>query len=125
MKDDIVNLTDVQLLVDQFYAKIRADNLLGPIFNARLEGRWSQHLQKMYNFWQTILLPEHTYNGYPFRPHANLRVGMQHFDRWLCLFYETLDTNFEGENVDVAKRQASKMAQLFQMRLEQIQRQTG
>lgn len=118
-------MTDVQLFVDQFYTKVRADNLIGPIFSARLEGRWPEHLQKMYRFRQTILLPEHTYNGYPFRPHANLIVGKQHFERWLGLFYETLDTYFEGEQVEAAKRQASKMAQLFQMRLAQIQEHKG
>ncbi len=120
MLRDIENIQDVQQVVDQFYTKVRADELLGPIFNSKLEGRWPQHLQKMYNFWQTILLPEHTYNGYPFKPHADLPVAEKHFERWLALFFETLDAHFEGERVFAAKRQAQKMAQLFQMRIRQI-----
>lgn len=120
MDRDIESLEDVQLVVDQFYNTVRADVILGPIFNSRLEGRWPEHLQKMYNFWQTILLPEHTYQGYPFKPHADLPVDQTHFERWLGLFFDTLDANFEGEKVFAAKRQAHKMAQLFQMRLKQI-----
>lgn len=120
MKQDIADLADVQKVVDEFYTKVRADSLLGPIFNARLEGLWPQHLQKMYDFWGTILLPQHTYEGYPFKPHAHLPVEEQHFERWLTLFFETLDANFEGEKVYAAKRQAQKMAQMFYMRIKQL-----
>lgn len=120
MKQDIADLADIQKVVDEFYTKVRADDLLGPIFNARLGGRWPQHLQKMYNFWETILLPQHTYEGYPFKPHVHLPVEEKHFERWLMLFFETLDTNFEGEKVYAAKRQAQKMAQMFHMRIKQL-----
>ncbi|WP_432329955.1 group III truncated hemoglobin [Mucilaginibacter sp. P25] len=53
-------------MVDSFYTKIRQDDLLGPIFNERIGDKWSEHLEKMYSFWQTTLLGEHTYSGRPF-----------------------------------------------------------
>ena len=66
MKKDIEILDDIKLMVDSFYGKIREDDLLGDIFNKIIEDRWPQHLEKMYRFWQTVLLAEHTYIGSPF-----------------------------------------------------------
>lgn len=123
MKTDLQHIDDVKLLVDQFYNKVQQDDLLAPIFNPILEGRWPEHLEKMYSFWQTVLLPEHTYNGYPFEPHAPLKVGQGHFERWLYLFFTTLDDNFEGENVFKAKKQAQTMAQVFHMRIQHLREQ--
>ena len=84
---DITQLEDVKELVDRFYGKVREDTLLGPIFDTRIGDRWPEHLEKMYKFWQTVLLNEHTYYGSPFAPHAQLPVDKAHFDRWLTLFY--------------------------------------
>lgn len=120
MKPDIQHIEDVKYLVDEFYKRVRQDDLLAPVFNEVLENRWPEHLEKMVSFWQTILLGEHTYQGYPFRPHAQLPVNKKHFDQWIELFYQTLDEKFEGENAFAAKRQASKMSALFQMKLNQI-----
>ncbi|MDT7829489.1 group III truncated hemoglobin [Pricia sp. S334] len=117
MKRDIQEFEDVKLLVDSFYAKIRKDELLGPIFNDIIQDRWPVHLEKMYTFWQTVLLGEHTYYGNPFMPHADLPVEKQHFDRWLDLFYQTLLQHFEGEKADEAKWRASKMAEMFQIKI--------
>lgn len=72
MTKDILKLDDVKHLVDSFYGKIREDLLLKNIFNSNIQDRWPQHLQKMYTFWQTVLLSEHTYYGSPFPSHAKM-----------------------------------------------------
>jgi hemoglobin len=113
MKKDIVNINDIKLLVDSFYAKVRKDNLLAKIFNERIQDRWPMHLEKMYSFWQTVLLEEHTYHGSPFVPHAKLPVEQEHFESWLKLFYETIDENFAGKKAEEAKWRAGKMAEMF------------
>ena len=95
MKNDITTIDDIKLLVDSFYGKVREDDLLADIFNNKIEDRWPQHLEKMYRFWQTVLLEEHTYFGSPFVPHAKLPVSAEHFERWLKLFYATVDDLFE------------------------------
>ena len=118
MKEDIKNLTDVKLLVDTFYGKIREDEALKDIFNNKIEDRWPEHLQKMYNFWQTVLLEEHTYYGSPFMPHAKLPVNLEHFERWLALFYATVDDLFEGEKAEQAKWQGQRMAEMFHAKIE-------
>lgn len=117
VKQDILSLGDVKLLVDTFYDKVREDELIGPIFNDRIQDRWPQHLAKMYTFWQTVLLGEHTYYGSPFPPHAQLPVEKIHFERWLNLFSETLGELFTGEVAKEAIWRANKMAEMFQFKI--------
>ncbi len=112
-KGDIVCLEDVQLLVNQFYAKVREDELLKNVFNAVIEDCWDEHLNKMYRFWETVLLGNHTYYGSPFMPHAQLEVELAHFERWLTLFNQTVSQSFIGENAEKAKAQGARMAELF------------
>lgn len=117
-KHDIRELEDIKLLVDSFYGKVRNDILIGPIFDEKIQDRWPQHLSKMYTFWQTVLLGEHTYYGSPFPPHAGLPVEGEHFDRWLALFSQTLNEHFSGKVADEALWRANKMAEMFQYKLQ-------
>lgn len=114
---DIETLEDIQLMVDTFYGKVRQDDLLGDIFEAVVQGRWEKHLNKMYSFWQTVLLEERSYFGRPFPPHMVLPIEKQHFDRWLALFEETVQTLFEGEKALEARWRAGKMAEMFLAKL--------
>ena len=118
---DISNIEDIRILVDSFYEKIRQDDLLGEVFNRVIQDRWGEHLEKMYRFWQTVLLKEHTYYGSPFPPHAQLPVEAVHFDRWKQLFFETVDEYFSGEKATEAKWRAEKMAEMFQMKISYYQ----
>jgi hemoglobin len=115
---EISSIDDIKLLVDTFYERIQTDTLLGPIFNERIENRWPVHLEKMYHFWQTVLLGEHTYFGSPFPPHAKLPIGHRHFAAWLALFTKTVDELFTGEKADEAKWRAGKMAEMFEFKIE-------
>lgn len=121
MKQDILSLEDVKNLVDTFYDKIRKDELLGPIFNERIQDRWPQHLEKMYTFWQTVLLKEHTYFGSPFVPHARLPVDNVHFTTWIGIFNETVDELFEGNIAEEAKWRGAKMAEMFESKIKHYQ----
>ena len=115
---DIKSLNDIKLVVDEFYGKVKADPLLSPIFNAVIQNKWPEHLEKMYRFWQTVLLEEQTYFGGPFPPHAKLPVNQAHFDRWLDLWAAVVDEHFSGEKAEETKRRAGKMATLFLSKIE-------
>jgi hemoglobin len=117
---DILTFDDIKLLVDTFYERIRTSELLAPIFNERIQDNWAVHLEKMYKFWQTVLLGEHTYFGSPFFPHANLPVDQQHFAAWLALFNTTVDDLFTGDKAEEAKWRANKMAELFEAKIHHI-----
>jgi len=118
MKNDIKNIDDIKLMVDSFYRKIREDELLKDIFNNKIGDRWPEHLEKMFRFWQTVLLDEHTYYGSPFLPHAKLPISKEHFEEWLKLFYETVDELFSGEKAQRAKWQGERMAVMFHSKIE-------
>lgn len=120
---EILTIDDIKLLVDDFYGKVREDELLAPIFNERIKDQWPVHLNKMYTFWQTVLLGEHTYFGSPFPPHANMPIDGQHFQRWLELFNATLDEHFTGEKADEAKWRANKMAEMFLLKINHFRQQ--
>ena len=115
---DILNLNDVKLLVDNFYAKVRENPLLAPIFDGVIGERWPVHLEKMYGFWQTLLLETPAYSGSPFLKHAKLPIQKEHFDTWMSLFTETIDEHFTGIKAEEAKWRAAKMSEMFQYKLD-------
>ncbi|MFD2744231.1 MULTISPECIES: group III truncated hemoglobin [Sphingobacterium] len=112
MKQDIKNISDIRQLVDTFYGKVQYDELIGPIFKDIVHD-WSIHLEKMYRFWQTVLLDEHTYHGSPFPVHAPLPVEKIHFDRWISLWHDTIDSLFSGKVAQEAKWRGERMGAMF------------
>ncbi|MCB9961158.1 MAG: group III truncated hemoglobin [Hyphomonas sp.] len=79
-------------LVDDFYTRIRADALLGPVFEQVVGDHWDTHLPKMKNFWSAVALGTKRYDGRPMPAHMRLPgLTEAHFTRWLTLFRETLD----------------------------------
>lgn len=111
---DIATDTDVETLVHSFYAKVRADDLLAPVFNEVIKDDWDSHLQKMCDFWGTLLLYTRKYLGDPMTKHLSLPLKKEHFERWLALFNNTVDALFKGSNADEAKKRAGNIARLMQ-----------
>ena len=75
----------IERLVHGFYAKVRADAVLGPIFDTRIRD-WEPHLAQMCAFWSSVALMTGRYHGTPMAKHLPLPVDADHFDRWLELF---------------------------------------
>jgi len=128
MKKQLEDRLDVELLVNQFYQKIRQDPELGFIFNDIARVNWEVHLPKMYDFWEGILFGTLNYNGRPMPPHFLLTTKYtltpQHFDRWLALFFENVDTLFEGEKAEDVKCRAYSIATIMNSRVQQINEQS-
>jgi len=78
----------IERLVHGFYAKVRADAVLGPIFEARIED-WEPHLERMCAFWSSVALMSGRYHGTPMARHLPMPIDADHFDRWLGLFETT------------------------------------
>jgi hemoglobin len=111
---DILTRKEVEQLVNQFYNRVRKDNLLAPVF-AHVD--WPHHLPIMYNFWSSVLLGDMSYNGSPLSKHLGLPLTTDHFNRWLKLFLETVDAEFTGSVAEEAKNRAKTMAALFQHKM--------
>lgn len=77
-------------MVDHFYAAVRADAVLGPIFEPPIDD-WPRHLGQMNRFWQSILLSAGNFSGNPMVKHLAIPgLDQADFQRWLALFYATL-----------------------------------
>ncbi|WP_417443737.1 group III truncated hemoglobin [Joostella sp.] len=114
---NIEDRNDVNILVNTFYAKIRKDELLGPIFNVHIpDEKWPEHLSKLTDFWETNLFGIAKFKGSPSRKHVNVDMNMDysieqtHFGKWLQLWFETIDELYEGDLARKAKDSARKMA---------------
>lgn len=77
----------IERLVHRFYGAVRADAVLGPVFDAVIED-WPPHLERMCAFWSSVMLRTGRYHGRPMPKHAPLPVSGAHFDRWLSLFQD-------------------------------------
>lgn len=80
--------SQISTLVDSFYAKVRLDPEIGPIFNSIVDD-WPHHLALLKDFWSTVLLTTGRYKGDPMMRHLQLPLDPDHFSRWLALFAET------------------------------------
>ena len=107
----------VERLVHDFYGRVRADAVLGPIFEARLAGRWDAHLGKMVDFWSSIALKSGRYVGNPHVAHQPLGLAPEHFARWLALFEETVATLCAGPAADFFIDRAHRIADSLQIGL--------
>jgi hemoglobin len=116
--EDIIDIGSIKILVDDFYTKVRADNMLGAVFLDIIQDDWQPHLDKMYAFWNAALFGVPGFRGNPFAKHAPLPIDAAHFSRWLELFGETIDTHFEGTMANDAKKRAELMAVMFQHKLQ-------
>jgi hemoglobin len=79
----------LETLIPAFYARVRRDPLIGPVFEAAVED-WDEHLHKLIAFWSSVMLGSGRYRGNPMMAHLRQRPNMtpEMFDRWLALWAE-------------------------------------
>ncbi|OHX66411.1 group III truncated hemoglobin [Flammeovirga pacifica] len=114
----IQDRNDVNKMVLTFYGEIRKDKVLGPIFNTAIaEEKWPEHLEKLTDFWYSNLFGARTFKGNPVQAHVktdnmmNNTMGPEHFERWLAIWFSTIDTLFDCELAERAKQVAFNIAQ--------------
>lgn len=109
-----ITATSIPIFVDTFYARVREDAVLAPVFNSKLAGRWDQHMPRMYAFWTKVLLGIGEFDGNVFGKHMALAgIEKEHFVRWLALFrmtaIEVFGIDESAAPVLVAERIASSL----------------
>ena len=109
---------NIRTLVYTFYDRVRDDALLGPIFNTALKDHWDEHLPKMCHFWASLVLGEKTYQGNVLRAHQPFtHLAPQHFNRWLYLFLDTVESLYEPAAAVRFMEPALRIAQSLQLNL--------
>jgi hemoglobin len=118
MKTDISNRTDIELLVDAFYEKIKTDPKIGYLFTDVAQVNWEKHLPVMYDFWENILFSTGNYSGNPMVKHKELHgkspMNASHFEHWVSLFGTTVDGLFCGDKATEIKERAKNIAAAMQ-----------
>lgn len=91
-RDTLCTEDEIRQMVHLFYDRIRQDDQLGPVFNHHIHD-WDNHLQRMVDFWSSMLRGTGTYEGTPMPKHIALPgLTAQLFGHWLDLFHSTLAT---------------------------------
>ncbi|WP_153100418.1 group III truncated hemoglobin [Paraburkholderia hayleyella] len=107
---------NIRELVYAFYDRVRADPLLGPVFEQTLAGRWDAHLPKMCAFWTSLVLGSKQYRGNVQQVHQPLSgIEPQHFSQWLFLFLATVESRYEPAAAVRFMEPALRIAQSLQL----------
>lgn len=105
-------------LVDAFYARVRNDADLGPIFNDAVRD-WPEHLEKLTAFWSSVMLTSGRYKGQPVPAHVKHRdrITPALFDRWLALWKQTTDELMTADAAAALQDKAGRIAESLQLAL--------
>ncbi len=121
-RPDIETRADVERLVRALYEQALADPIIGFIFTDVAKLDLEAHLPEIASFWETVLLGAQSYRGGAFRLHAELhaKVGLRegHFNRWLQLWFGTVDELFAGPTANQAKIHALRVGHALHQRLQ-------
>jgi hemoglobin len=116
---DAVTEASIKVLVDEFYARVRADPALGPVFdNAIAAEEWPAHLRKMYAFWSSVMLTSGRYKGDPVGVHRQVAgIAPPLFGNWLELFEAAAADLFMPEIAERFAHSARRIAESLQLAL--------
>ncbi len=121
MKKDITSRKDVELLVSEFYNKVKQDKSIGFIFSDVAKVNWEKHLPIMFDFFENMLFYTGGYAGNPMESHKHLNrmfpLTREHFEQWSYLFDKTVDELFSGTTAELAKQRAKSIATVMQIKI--------
>jgi hemoglobin len=106
----------IEDLVATFYARVRQDPDLGPVFARVIGADWCPHLRLMCDFWSSVMLTSGRYKGRPIPAHIKIGgIAPHYFDRWLGLFSATARELFPKELAEVFVERATRIAESFKL----------
>jgi hemoglobin len=106
----------IRVLVHAFYARVREDDEIGPIFNRAIGDGWDAHLAKLCDFWSSVMLQTGRFNGRPMATHMRLKgVRPEHFERWLILFRQTAREVCSAQIAELFIDRAQNIARSLQL----------
>ena len=121
MKYDIASRKDIEILVNEFYSKIKKDEQIGFIFSDIAMVNWEKHLPIMYDFFENMLFYTGSYTGNPMELHKHVNRLLPfteiHFRQWNHLFSTTVDELFEGTTANLVKQRAKSIAAVMQNKI--------
>lgn len=115
---DKLDETSLTRLVTLFYAQLRLDPLLGPLFNQAVHD-WPEHLRKLADFWSSVMLTSGRYKGQPLPAHLRhqAEITPEMFARWLALWEKSATQCLPPEDAAAIIIKAHRIADSLQMAL--------
>jgi hemoglobin len=112
MESPALTEADLKHLVEAFYTRVRADPLLGPIFDGAIHD-WPGHLDNLQAFWSSVMLTSGRYKGQPMVAHARHEAAItpEAFARWLELWRLTTDELVAPEAAAALQDKATRIAE--------------
>jgi hemoglobin len=119
MKYETIEEEALTVLINIFYAKVREDDLIGPVFN-RAIADWPEHLAKLQSFWSSVMLTSGRYKGRPLPAHVRHAesISAASFERWLGLWRETTDELFEPGPAAALQEKAERIAESLSLGID-------
>ena len=118
LRGDITDRRDIDSLMTAFYGRAMSDDLIGYFFNEVAPLDLEEHLPRIGDFWETLLLGSGDYRRHGRNPlliHAGIdareHLRPEHFERWLELFHACVDEQFSGTRAEGAKMRSRMIAQ--------------
>ena len=99
-------------LVGRFYARVREDSLLGPVFDRAIDD-WPEHLERLTAFWSSVMLTSGRYKGRPLPAHIKHAeaIDARAFDRWLVIWKQTTDRLLDLQSAALLQGKAARIAE--------------
>jgi hemoglobin len=117
-KSGMTGITEAALerLVHTFYARVRHDPLIGPVFNDAISD-WPEHLEKLHAFWSSVMLTTGRYKGRPMPAHIKHagRIDGASFARWLGLWHEITEELLDPTSAAAMQDRAARIAESLQL----------
>ena len=112
MREGAITEEALGRLVGRFYARVREDALLGPVFERAIDD-WPHHLETLHAFWSSVMLTSGRYKGRPLPAHLRHAEAMtpERFSRWLALWKETSEELFAPEPAAALQAKAARIAE--------------
>lgn len=118
METDDIKEADLKRLVNLFYSRVRQDPELGPVFNDAVSD-WPEHLEKLADFWSSVMLTSGRYKGRPVPAHMQhqARITPAMFARWLELWRRTTEDVMPPAAAAALQAKAARIAESLQLAL--------
>lgn len=119
MQDAQLDEAQLEVLVTAFYARVRSDPLLAPVFNKAIDD-WPAHLEKLAAFWSSVMLATGRYKGQPMMAHLRHRASITPamFERWLALWAETTEAMAAPPAAAALQEKAARIAESLQLGIQ-------
>ena len=119
--NDIKNREDIASIVESFYKLAMSDEKIGYIFTDVAKLNLEKHIPTICDFWETVLFGNMVYRGSVVSKHIELhklsRLEPLHFDTWIGIWEEIVNSNFKGEKADEMIHRAKLMAEMMKHKI--------